>query len=113
MSSSGVQLHLSLCVGSHGGPRLDLGHLAWARRFVVRTVFPWVASRSRTPAKLQYEPLVGIRQHGYEYAPLNTACSTDWLPTENTVLVLDLDLVGTRVAAVYAPAHTAQSDWPF
>ena len=24
--------------------------MAWARRFVVRNGFPWVASRSRTPA---------------------------------------------------------------
>ena len=39
-------------------------------RCVLRTVFPWVASRSRTPEKLQYEPSVGILQHVYEYAPL-------------------------------------------
>ena len=35
---------------------------------------------------LQYEPRVGILQHGYEYAPLNTACWPDWLPTETLVL---------------------------
>ena len=39
-------------------------------------------SRSRTPAKLQYEPRVDILQRGYEYAPLNTAWWPDWLPTE-------------------------------
>ena len=32
-----------------------------------------VASRSRTLAKVRYEPRVDILQHGYEYAPLNTA----------------------------------------
>ena len=62
--------------------------LAWVnstRRFVVTsTVLPWVAScsRSRPPAKLRYEPRVDILRHGYEYAPLNTACWPDWLHTE-------------------------------
>ena len=55
------------------------------RRLAVRTVFfEWVASRSRTPEKLQNEPRVYnvILQHGYEYAQLTTACWPDWLPTE-------------------------------
>ena len=38
-----------------------------------------VGSQSvQNPAKLQYEPRVEILQHGYEYAPQNTAC---WLET--------------------------------
>ena len=65
-----------------------------SRRFVVRTVFAavrdrlanHVASRSGTPAKLQYEPRVGILQHGIEYAPLNTACWPAWLPPETQFL---------------------------
>ena len=57
----------------------------WARRVVVitmscRTVFPWVASRSRTPTKLLR---VDILQHGYEYAQLNTACWPDWPPQKH------------------------------
>ena len=56
------------------------------RRFVLRTVFPWVASRARIPAKLQYEPRVDILQHGYAYAQLNTSCWPDWLPTETLFL---------------------------
>ena len=51
-----------------------------------RTVFPWVASRSRTPAKLQYEPRVDILQHSYDCAQLNTACWPDCLPTETRFL---------------------------
>ena len=39
-----------------------------------RTVCPWVASRSRTPANLRYEPRADILLHGYthEYTLLNT-----------------------------------------
>ena len=57
----------------------------WARRFVIRTVFPFRGdSRSRTPAKQKYEPRIDILLHGYEYA--NTACWPDWLPTETQFL---------------------------
>ena len=50
--------------------------------FVVKTVFPCVARHPELPKALQYEPRVDMLQHGYKYAPLNTACWPDWLPTE-------------------------------
>ena len=38
------------------------------------------------PQLIQYEPRVHILQHGYEYAPLNAAYWSDWLPTETRSL---------------------------
>ena len=58
-----------------------------------------VARRSRNPAELQCEPRVGILQHGYEYAPLNTACWPDWLVTHVNTVLLPQNVLGTRVVA--------------
>ena len=55
------------------------------------TVFLWVTSRSRTPAKLQYEPRVELLQHGYEHAQLNTACWPDRLPTETCFFTRNIE----------------------
>ena len=62
----------------------DVG--AWARCCMVTAVFPWVASRSRTPAKLQYEPRVDTLQHGYEYTQINNHVGPTGYPRKHDFL---------------------------
>ena len=67
-----------------------------------RAVFPGVASRARTIAKLQYEPRVDILQR-LEYVPLHTACWPDWLPAETLFLPQNVEpssLPGAELARI-------------
>ena len=59
-----------------------------------------VGSRSRTLAKLPYEPRADTLQHGYEYAPLNIACwpGTTVLTTKYRAQISGRTLLHTAMA---------------
>ena len=73
-----------------GGSHLAVGHdrqiTSLGSTFCgnARTVLLWVASRSRTPAKLQYEPRVDILQRGYDVRAAKYGRQARLAPTEIT-----------------------------